>query len=58
MRGMKITLTVKEVAGLLGVSTDCVYAMVREKQVEFVRVRRRILFHHDVIDAWLRGKKT
>lgn len=51
---MKITLTVNEVAELLGVSTDTIYNMVRDNQIPHVRVRRRILFHRDVIDAWIK----
>lgn len=55
---MKITLSVREVADLLGVSTDCIYMMHRDKQIPgALRVRRRILFHRDVIEAWLRGTK-
>lgn len=55
---MKITLTVNEVAGLLGVSTDCIYTMVRERQIPHIRLRRRILFHRDVVDAWVRGSSN
>ncbi|MFD0673483.1 helix-turn-helix domain-containing protein [Cohnella sp. GCM10027633] len=52
---LKVTLSVNEVAVMLGVSTDCIYTMVREQQIPFVRVRRRIIFHRDVIDSWLSG---
>jgi excisionase family DNA binding protein len=51
----KITLSVKEVAELTGVSTTSIYAMVRENQIPYTRVRARIIFHKDVIDAWLKG---
>lgn len=53
----KITLTVKEAAELIGVSSTLVYAMVREKQIPHARVRSKILFHKDVIESWLRGEK-
>nr|WP_261306273.1 excisionase family DNA-binding protein [Paenibacillus andongensis] len=46
--------TVKELSSYLCVSQDCIYAMVREKQIPYVRVRRRILFHRDSIDSWLK----
>jgi excisionase family DNA binding protein len=52
----KITLDVKEVAAMVGVSTACVYNMVREGQIPFVRVRKRILFHRDKVEAWLKGE--
>jgi excisionase family DNA binding protein len=50
---MKITLTVAEVADLLGLSKDCVYKLVREKQIPHVHAGRRILFHRPVIEQWL-----
>jgi excisionase family DNA binding protein len=51
---MKITMTVNEVANLLGVSITTIYAMVRENQIPNKRVRNRILFHRETIEAWLR----
>ncbi|WP_367618614.1 excisionase family DNA-binding protein [Paenibacillus andongensis] len=50
----KAMFTVKELSSYLCVSQDCIYAMVREKQIPYVRVRRRILFHRDSIDSWLK----
>lgn len=52
----KITLSVIEVAELIGVSHTCIYMMVREGQIPFKRVRGRILFHREVVDFWLRGE--
>ncbi|MGD6879272.1 helix-turn-helix domain-containing protein [Bacillus infantis] len=54
----KITLTVKEVAELIGVSTTSVYTMVREKEIPHTRVRSKIIFHRETIEAWLRGEVT
>lgn len=51
----KITLSVIEAAELIGVSTTCIYTMVREKQIPHLRVRSRILLHRSTIEAWLRG---
>jgi len=53
---MKITLTVKEAAELLGVSTTTVYAMVREGQVPHTRIRSKIVFHRQTIEGWLSGQ--
>jgi excisionase family DNA binding protein len=50
----KLVLSVSEVAGLLGVSSDSIYAMVREGQIPHIRIRRRILFHQETIHEWLR----
>lgn len=44
------TLTVEEVAEYLGISTDMVYKMVREKALVHFRIGRRILFKRDAID--------
>lgn len=52
----KITLDVKEAAALVGVSTACIYSMVRENQIPFVRVRKRVLFHREKIEEWLKGE--
>lgn len=52
----KITLTVKEAAELLGVSTTSIYTMVREEEIPHARVRSKIIFHRDTLEAWLRGE--
>ncbi|OMD87946.1 excisionase family DNA-binding protein [Paenibacillus odorifer] len=50
---MKAVFSVSELSDYLGVSTDCIYTMVRENQIPFVRVRRRILFYRDSINSWI-----
>lgn len=52
----KITLDVKELSALLGVSTATIYTMVRTEEIPFVKVRGRILFNKEVIEAWTRGE--
>lgn len=54
---MKPILSVNDLSELLGVSTDTVYAMVREKQIPHVRIRRRIIFHTESIVDWLRNNQ-
>lgn len=49
------TMTVKEAAEMIGVSTTSIYAMVREGQIPATRVRARILFHRSVLEDWLRS---
>ncbi|HFK1746076.1 TPA: helix-turn-helix domain-containing protein [Bacillus cereus] len=49
----KITLTVKEVADLLGVSLTTVYSMVRMSEIPHARVRGKILFHRPTVETWL-----
>jgi excisionase family DNA binding protein len=51
----KAVFTVKELSDYLCVSQDSIYAMVREKQIPSVRIRKRILFHRDSIDSWLKS---
>ncbi|MFC4808795.1 helix-turn-helix domain-containing protein [Paenibacillus sp. GCM10023250] len=53
---MKQIITVNELASYLQVSTDSIYAMVRENQIPHIRVRRRILFSMDMIEEWMRSK--
>lgn len=50
---VRLTIDVKEVAELIGVSATCIYTLVREKQIPFKRVRSRILFHRPTVEAWL-----
>jgi excisionase family DNA binding protein len=50
---MKSVFSVSELSDYLGVSTDSIYTMVREKQIPFVRIRRRILFYRDAINSWI-----
>lgn len=52
------TLTVQEVAQYLGVHTDTIYTMVRQKQIPHFRIRRRILFSREAIDAWIREQES
>jgi excisionase family DNA binding protein len=52
------TLTVQDVAEYLGVHQDTIYTMVREKQIPHFKVRRRILFTVESIDAWIRERES
>lgn len=49
----KITLSVNEVAGLIGVSTATIYTMARLDEIPHKKVRGRILFHRATIELWL-----
>ncbi|MEV5027407.1 helix-turn-helix domain-containing protein [Paenibacillus sp. LPE1-1-1.1] len=51
---MRVVYTVKELSQLLGISKDSIYAMVREHQIPHIKLRKRILFHSETIDKWLR----
>lgn len=51
------TLTAQEVAEYIGVHPDTIYTMVREKQIPHFRVRRRIFFSLETINAWMRDQE-
>lgn len=51
------TLTAHEIAQYIGVHVDTIYTMVKQKQIPHVRVRRRILFSVETIDAWIREQE-
>ncbi len=51
-------LTVMEVANFLGVHSDTIYTMVKQKQIPHFRVRRRILFSMEAINAWIREQEA
>lgn len=50
---MKISMTVKEVAEYLGVNTDTIYTMVQQGEIPHFRLRSRIFFTKQEIDAWI-----
>lgn len=54
----KITLTVNEVAALLGVSLTTIYTMARLNEIPHKRVRGKILFHRGSIEEWLKEPST
>lgn len=47
------TLTVKETAEYLGVSTDLIYVLCRENRIRHFRIGSRILFKKHAIDQWI-----
>lgn len=49
----RTTITAQEAADYIGVHIDTIYTMVRQKEIPHIRVRRRILFKVESIDAWL-----
>lgn len=51
-------MTVQEIADYLGVHPDTIYTMVREKQIPHFRVRRRIFFSIEAINAWIREQES
>jgi excisionase family DNA binding protein len=51
------TLTPQEIAEYIGVHVDTIYTMVRQKQIPHLRVRRRIFFSRETIDAWMRDQE-
>jgi excisionase family DNA binding protein len=51
------TLTVKEAAELLGVSAWTIYDMVRKGELPAIRVRSRIFFRREGLDAWIKDRE-
>ncbi|MDO7485484.1 helix-turn-helix domain-containing protein [Peribacillus frigoritolerans] len=54
----RTTLTTKEVADYLGISTGLVYTLVRERKIPSVKLGRRILFKIDSVDRWLAQQES
>ena len=48
----RITLTVNEVAELLGVSITTIYTMARLHEIPHKKIRGRVLFHKETIEKW------
>jgi excisionase family DNA binding protein len=49
----KLVYAVKEVADILGLSTDTVYEMVRCGSLPHIRIGRRILIPRVMLEKWL-----
>jgi excisionase family DNA binding protein len=47
-------LTADQVADLLGMGTDWIYAQVRANQIPHVRLGRYVRFRAESIDQWIR----
>jgi excisionase family DNA binding protein len=49
----KVTLTVKEVSEILGVSNTKIYEMARMNQIPHIKIGNRVIFHEDVLRDWM-----
>jgi excisionase family DNA binding protein len=49
-------LTVKEVSGLLGISTHAVYRLITEKKIPARKAGKSYLFLKSALLAWLAGQ--
>lgn len=49
----KVTLTVKEISEMIGISNSKIYEMARMNQIPHIKVGNRIIFHEDVIREWM-----
>ena len=47
-------LTAEDVAGMLGMGTDWIYAQVRADRIPHVRLGRYVRFRAESIDEWIR----
>jgi excisionase family DNA binding protein len=47
-------LTADDVAGMLGMGTDWIYAQVRADRIPYVRLGRYVRFRAESIDGWIR----
>jgi excisionase family DNA binding protein len=51
------SMAVKEMASYLGVHRDTVYKMVRAGEIPHYRLRGKILFSPETVDAWIREQE-
>ena len=50
----KITIDIKGLCELLGISSTTAYSLVREDKIPYFRIRGKILFNQNVIEDWTR----
>ncbi|GIO35734.1 hypothetical protein J41TS12_05950 [Paenibacillus antibioticophila] len=53
MSKRKVTLNVKEVSEMIGISNTKIYEMARMNQIPHIKVGNRIIFHEDVLRDWM-----
>lgn len=53
MAKRKVTLNVKEVSEMIGISNAKIYEMARMNQIPHIKVGSRIIFHEDVLREWM-----
>lgn len=54
----KLTMSVAEIANLLGVGTTTIYMMARQNEIPHKRLRGRIVFHYPTIEKWLANESN
>jgi len=47
-------MTAQEAADYIGVHKETIYVMARKKEIPHIRIRRRVFFSQDTLDAWMR----
>lgn len=47
------TMSVADVADYLGLHTDTIYDLVKEKEIPHIKIGRRIFFMEDVLEKWM-----
>ncbi|KZN99389.1 helix-turn-helix domain-containing protein [Pseudobacillus badius] len=50
-------LTPKQMADYLGVTRETIYRMVRKNEIPHFKIRSRIFFSKETIEAWIRDQE-
>lgn len=48
------TMTAEEAAQYIGIHKETIYVMARKREIPHIRIRRRIFFSQETLDAWMR----
>lgn len=48
------TMTAQEAADYIGIHKETIYVMARKREIPHIRIRRRIFFSQETLDAWMR----
>ena len=52
----RMTITVEEMANMLGIGRNLAYELIKEKQIQSVRAGRKILIPRAAVRRWLEGE--
>ncbi|KIL71910.1 helix-turn-helix domain-containing protein [Bacillus badius] len=50
-------LTPQQIADYLGVTRETIYRMVRKNEIPHFKIRSRIFFSKETIEAWIRDQE-
>lgn len=49
-------LNIQEASEFIGLSVSTIYEYIRKRRIPFLKIGKRVFFHPDLLEDWLRKK--